>query len=439
MEPKTSAADRWQDANRSNPDFVVYIPIGDEAHTHVDESATRDIYDRDNVSFLVTPTPPGTFLGFWTQATRVHGPDQRVVVARSRDRGQTWSRPTVIDGPEKSTEHIASWAFPVVVPHSGRVYCFFHKNVGPVDVDPALTGMLAYRYSDDDGLTWSERFQVSIARSAIDDPNPKMLSNWVPTGWETPIVNARGQVICGFTRWASNAYDYHENSNLRWRHHETWFLRFDNIFTEPDPAKLSVTTLPDAEHGIQVPRPDNSKISVAMEPSIENLSDGRLICLIRTLTGYIWYSISDDFGETWLPAEVLRFVPGGPPVPHPSAPCPLYKLRDGRFVLFFHNNDGTANGGTGPADSRGRRPVWISVAREIHNPGGQPLMFGRPKVLLDNDNAKAIVSERIGGLANYGSFVEYGGLCYWWYADRMHYLLGKIIRDELLDDAWLPR
>ena len=79
----------------------------------------------------------------------LHGPNQRVVVARSKDRGRTWSRPTVVDSPEPGTENIASWSFLVVVAHTSRVYCFYHKNIGVVDFDRGMTGVLAWRVSDD--------------------------------------------------------------------------------------------------------------------------------------------------------------------------------------------------------------------------------------------------------------------------------------------------
>lgn len=39
--------------------------------------------------------------------------------------------------------------------------------------------------------------------------------------------------------------------------------------------------------------------TVAQEPSIVCLPDKRLFCVMRTMTGYIWYSVSSDSGETW--------------------------------------------------------------------------------------------------------------------------------------------
>ena len=83
-----------------------------------------------------------------------------------------------------------------------------------------------------------------------------------------------------------------------------------------------------------------------------------------------------------------------------------------------------------------RRPVWISVGRELHNPSGQPIMFAKPKVFYDNGPPSRPLW---GSLALYGSFVEYSGVRYWWFPDAVCLLLGKVVPNSFLDDAWLAR
>ena len=410
-----------QEARRTGPDSIVYVPGG------------GDQVDKHNMHLIVTPLPEGTFLATWTQATTPHGPDQRVVVARSFDRGQTWSRPQIIDQPEPDTERIASWSSLVVVPHSGWVYCLYHKNIGAVDYNRAMTGVLARRVSEDGGETWGERFQTEIGRAAIDHPDARYPSNWVTAGWQLPIVTGRAQVLCPITRWSSRHHS--QRPDFGDQHHEAWFLRFENILTETDPSRLAITTLPRGEHGIRVPHPVLEDSSAAMEPCIQSLADGRLLYLLRTMTGSLYYCLSKNCGETWNMPEELCFTLGGPPILHPNAPCPLLRLRDGRFLLLFHNNDGTANGGTGPKDSKGRRPVWLSIGRELDNAGSQPIVFGRPRQLYDNGGPSR---PHAGSLALYGTLFEYAGTPYWWYADAMQFLLGKRMPAELLDDNWLP-
>ena len=91
-------------------------------------------------------------------------PGQHVVSAITRDRGASWEGPFDIepaDGPE------ASWALPLLVPATGRIYVFYTYNkdnlrsVKTVDGNELSRvdslGVFAYRYSDDMGRSWSFR------------------------------------------------------------------------------------------------------------------------------------------------------------------------------------------------------------------------------------------------------------------------------------------
>lgn len=377
---------------------------------------------------IVTPLPGGDFLATWTRADSPHGPHQHVVIARSRDRGVTWTEPLVIDGPEEGTENIASWSVLVVAPETGNIFCLYHKNIGVNDYDRGMTGELAWRCSRDGGHTWSQRFQTRIRRSCLDHSDESIPSNWVTSGWQLPIISPQGSVLCPITRWSSREHRFREE--FSGQEHEGWFLRFDNIMTTDDPAALEVTTLPDGDHGLRVPHPDQPNLSAAMEPAIQPLAKGRIFCVLRTMTGSIYYAVSADDGHTWSTPEELTYGPGGGAMLHPNAPIGMGKLEDGRFVMFFHNNDGTANGGTGPADSRGRRPVFLSVGRETGNPDGQPVIFGEPVELYDNGGPSRPYS---GLLAPYGSFFVFEGKNYWWYPDAIRFQVGRIIPADMLE------
>ncbi len=403
----------------SQPDLIVFIPSAAKAPDSV------------NQHFLVVPAFEDHFLGFWTQATEENEPDQHVVMSRSTDRGRTWAKPEVLAGdPSGKSGRIASWQFPVVVPKLRRIYLFWNQNVGVVDAREDTTGALAYRWSDDNGQTWSEGYRtLPIRKSAISNPAADAPENWVV--YQVPIVTSRGEVIVGFTRWASKTVQ--REGGLFERDSEIWFLRFDNILTEQDPTKLKVTTLPDGDHGLRVPRPDKPEISVMQEPTIQELKDGRFISIGRTRTGCIHFALSADRGRTWDTPRPLRYKPGGEKIAQPLASSPLYRLTDGRFVLIFHNNDGSAFGGRSPSDSRkNRRPVFLSIGREIDDKD-QPIEFTPPKLLADNggrpDGPNAQTQ-----IGTYPSLFEHGGHVYFWYPDRKHYLLGKII-DDLLRES----
>ncbi len=402
----------------TKPDFIVYQP------------ATWDGPDATNEHFLVVPTHSGTFLAFWTQASQENEPDQRIVMSRSSDRGRSWTPPQVLAGdPTGKSKLLASWAFPFVVPQTGRVYLFWNQNVGIVDAREDTTGVLMYMWSDDEGSSWSERFTLPIRASAISHPDPKVPQNWVT--YQSPIITRRGDVLVGFTRWASRKVQ--PKVGLFERDSEIWFLRFDNILTERDGTKLQVTTLPDGEHGLRVPFPGQPKISIAQEATVQDLSDGRLFTVMRTRTGYMHYALSADRGHTWDAPRPLRYRPGGSRIRQPLAPSPLYKLQDGRFLLIFHNNRGDANGGTGPTDSRRvRRPVFLSVGREINHPD-QPIVFSRPRLLADNGGVPNPKSGHT-QIGTYPSLFEFEDKIYFWYPDRKHILCGLIIPRERVDE-----
>ena len=66
------------------------------------------------------------------------------------------------------------------------------------------------------------------------------------------------------------------------------------------------------------------------EPTVVELSDGRLWMLVRTSTDFLWESFSGDGGETWSPVRPSRF--------RATLTMPtLHRLRDGRLLLLWCN------------------------------------------------------------------------------------------------------
>ena len=126
-------------------------------------------------------------------------------------------------------------------------------------------------------------------------------------------------------------------------------------------------------------------MSVAQEPCVVLLPDGRLLVAMRTMAGAIWYSVSDDDGATWRKPEPLRYRDDGDPIPQPLAPAPIYPLADGRFLLVFHNNDGTRGGysqwktkWTVNQANYLRNPAFIAVG-EFRPKAHQPIWFSAPE------------------------------------------------------------
>ena len=166
------------------------------------------------------------------------------------------------------------------------------------------------------------------------------------------------------------------------------------------------------------------------------LPDGRLWMNMRTVTGRIWYTVSDDHGHHWRPPEVLRYQDEGAEILHPKSPEPIYRLQDGRYLLFYHNRDGHDQGDTGPWDMEARRPVWIAVG--AFRPGArQPLWFSEPQLLMDTQRVKAGVTA-LTWLTMYASLTEVEGERVSWYADRKQFVLGRRITDDMLADMAVP-
>ncbi|MCK5120215.1 MAG: exo-alpha-sialidase [Candidatus Latescibacteria bacterium] len=409
MKGKTCYTEEWK---RSNPDFAVYLPgaaIG---------------RDTDNVHFLVIETPGGDLLGSWTQATYEAADNSCVVCARSTDGGATWSEPMEMDGPNEARYHTAYYAFPVVS-RSGRIYYFYVKHLGIVDVARNITGIMRCRYSDDDGHTWAPPVEIPFKRREhIDSPDTSIPPNWV--AYVKPVRDSKGRWIEPFSHWTSLAHPQTANCHIE-------MMRFENMDEGPDPKDIEITWLP----GKPMKPVSDFTLTGLMEPCIVLLPDKRLFMTLRTGTGCIWYSVSEDDGATWRDAEPLRYQDGGERVLHPESPCPIYALQDGRFLLQYHNNDGSGSIGSMPLWTApyffSRRSLFLAVG-EFRPKSHQPIWFTRPKRLADSDGVSAGVQYRT-EMGTYGSLTEQGGKRILWYPDRKHFLLGKIISDELLESC----
>ncbi|MBN1421619.1 MAG: exo-alpha-sialidase, partial [Planctomycetes bacterium] len=408
---------------RTKPDVIVYLPKG--------------IGDGDNEHFQVFQAPKGDeLLAIWTQSSVEGRGDNRIAFARSFD-GRAWSDPEILAGrgPARGDERQASWAFPVVA-RSGRIYCFYTKELARIDERQA-SGAMGCLFSDDDGFTWTRGADLAVPKTRYDHPDPDVPPNWIV--WQQPIRDRKGRWIVGYTRTSSTAAVPKPGKNWPDVDSRSAFIRFENLDEGPDPERLEIAWLPREGAGLEVPHAVYPQISVCQEPALVLLPDGRLFVCMRTMTGRIWYSVSADDGDSWRAPEVLRYRDGGPEVENPIAPSPIYALADGRYLLVFNNNGGRR----GPYDQfrttwRGnqlnhlRHPAYIAVG--AFRPGAhQPIWFGEPKVILDTDGV-TFGPKATASVAMYPSLTEWRGERILWYPDRKHFLLGKRLPDEGLRD-----
>ena len=407
----------WQ---RSQPDIVVYLPGGGR--------------DTDNEHFLVFAAPSGEeLLAVWTQSSCEGRGDNHLVIARSAD-GEQWSEPVFVVGARGEGERQASWGFPVVA-RTGRIYLFHTRETEIVDNNRQGSGAMGCVFSDDAGRTWVQGDDVPMERNRFDHPDPDVPRNWIV--WQKPVRDSQGRWIAGYTQCTSKEHIRQTYSGwVNWDSRSA-FMRFENIDEGPPPEELEISWLPRDREGLEVTNRVYPEMSVAQEPALVRLPDSRLMVVMRTMTGHIWYSVSVDDGETWREPEVLRFADGGEPVPHPMSPCPIFALDDGRFVLIFHNNDGRKE----PYDQF--KKVWdVNQSNFLRNPtffavgqfaaeAHQPLRFGCPVDILDTDGIP-IGPKGTAEIGTYPSLTEFRDKRVLWYPDRKYYLLGKYLPDELL-------
>ncbi len=300
----------------------------------------RIVVTRDGTWVCVLTTGPGA----------EGGAGQHVVATRSEDKGKTWSPLTDIEPADK--ERKSAYALALITPQD-RVYAFYDYNGDAVHTKPDGTpirddmqGWFCYRYSGDKGQTWSQRYRLPMRVTAADRGN-----DWqgkVQMFWAigTPAI-FDGNVIFGFTRLGRYIL----------QNGEGWFYCSDNILTETDPAKLDWQLLPDGDHGVRAPEFG----SVQEEFDVVHLAKEDLLCVYRTTLGHAACAYSRDGGHTWTHPDSLRYRPGGRVIKQPRACAKIWRTRDGRYLLWFHNN-GTTSYNNG-LNAGSRNLAWLSAGR----------------------------------------------------------------------------
>lgn len=294
---------------------------------------------------------------------------QYIISCISEDQGKTWSVPTEI---EKPTSESSSWVMPYLTKY-GRVYVFYIHNGDKIhelqgdyhyhDIDrnnirEDMLGWYCYKYTDDDGKTWSERYRLTIKKTEIDFNNNWQGEVQMLWGIGKPVDVDEGMMFA-FTKIKQYMLD----------HSEGWFLKCSNINRVKNPEKLIWTILPDGHSGIK-----NEKYGhINEEQNIFQLSDGTLYCMYRTISGHPLESYSYDEGKFWTLPAVPRYE-NGVALKNPRA-CPrIWKCENGKYLLWYHNN--------GSWTFLPRNPAWISGGIEKDG----KIIWSQPEILLYSEN-----------------------------------------------------
>lgn len=320
---------------------------------------------------------------------------QHVITMRSVDRGATWVDIADVepaDGPE------ASYSVVFKAPY-GRIYCLYNYNTDRVpEVKREDNGVFTrvdslgdyvFKYSDDNGKTWSkERYTIPVREFECDRKN--VYGGKIRFFWNVgrPITVKDGAVFVLHKVGAMGAGFFAQSEGA--------FLKSDNILTERDPNKIRFITLPDGDRGLRAPAGGGR---ISEEQTIVELSDGSLYSVYRTIDGYPASAYSRDGGHTWTPPAYASYTPGGKKIKHPRAANFVWKCANGNYLYWYHNHGGAkfiANKSEW-LPYADRNPAWITGGVEkdgyIH--------WSEPEVLLyDRD---------LGSRMSYPDLVEDGG------------------------------
>jgi hypothetical protein len=371
----------------------------------------------------IVVTKDNSWVCVMTTGNGIEGePGQHVVSTISRDQGRTWSELIDIepsDGPE------ASWVMPLIVP-SGRIYAFYTYNKdnireitgGYFDGRPGeqrikrvdTLGYMAYKFSDDHGMSWSEeRYYIPIRNFDIDLRNRHQGNVQYFWGVGKPIVHD-GSVYIGFAKVGDFGPGFMAES-------EGAFLKSTNILEEKDPDRINWETLPDGAIGLRAPLG-----KVADEHNPVGLNDGSLYCTYRTVEGHNAHAYSRDGGQSWTAPEHATYTPGGRKLKHPRAANFVKKFSNGHYLLWYHNH-GRSHIEEPWKAYQDRNPVWISggVERDGY------IYWSQPEILLYDDVPTMRMS--------YPDFIEQDGA---YYVTETQKEMARVhpIDPALLDGLW---
>jgi predicted neuraminidase len=272
-------------------------------------------------------TPGGDYLLMLTTGQHHYGGKltkvNDMVAVRSSDQGKTWSGPKVAwDIPYN--QH----GFVPLVPHgSKRIYAFGTEPIFSM-FDRPENAPIGFRYSDDDGHTWSE---VTLIRPA-NDPD------------------FRGMFVMRMCETGKGTWLLAPHTGVNYRKNAVTTRLY--IMRSADQG-ASWTLLPH-------PRPDGW-----VTPGYDQLEEGRpislggtkVLMLARSSEGHLWKLRSDDDGQTWT-------GPDPTPMVHPLAPPMLFHLNDGKTLASFYHNRNTQDRSVVIGSGMNRSELWVSLSHD---------------------------------------------------------------------------
>ncbi len=298
----------------------------------------------------------------------------------SADQGKTWT-PFVECNMHYSIPYVAQ---------SGRIY-----SISPIQ----------FTYSDDEGKTWSEPFNLGLFEFSEH------------SAWSVCLPKEVDGVF----------YLAFAKINLPHppRRTEVFLLASDNLSHASDPRDIRWRLLPNSDNGLRGPdwhQPEHR----TEEPHLQILNDGTFYLVFRTDQGYIGCTTSKDKGASWSPPRKLVYAQTGRTIKHPLA-CPsFWKCENGKYLLFIHNHGKRFTGCPLSEAYAERNPAWICGG--IEKDGN--IQWSQPDVLLYSDDL-SYHSGRI----SYPGFLEDHGRYHIFETDKVC-ARSHLLDQQLLEGQW---
>jgi sialate O-acetylesterase len=253
-----------------------------------------------------------------------------MMACRSTDHGKTWSAPAVAyDIPYGQHGFI-----PLIPKDTKRLYCFGTQPIPGKwtwEDGKRENAPIGYRWSDDDGHTWSDVQLIA----PVNDP-----------GFMGMSVMRMTETDAGTWLVGSHLADWSVKP----------FTTQQYLLRSEDKGK-SWTVIPGA-------RPNGwtaDGFNRMDEGRPLNLGGGHVLFMSRTPQGHLFCAWSQDDGKTWTKPAPSTLV-------HPDAPPMLFPLSDGKTLVAFHHNKVPVTG-NGDLDDKAenmkvRSEIWASLSTD---------------------------------------------------------------------------
>jgi len=313
--------------------LVLREPLGLLCHESIDGQLVHRTSKENLWEVRATVTPKGDFLMMFPEGahySKASGKVNEMIAYRSADRGKTWRGPEIAFEIDYSQHGF----IPLVPRGSKRLYAFgtqpvasrYSRENGKHENAP-----IGYRWSDDDGRSWST---VRLIEPAND---PGYLGMSVMRMCET----GRGTWILG-------------------THEADWSvkpLRTRIYLLRSEDRGKTWTLAPGKRPGGWTTKGFNRMDEV--RPIC--LGGAKLLAMIRTPEGHLWSMRSEDDGRTWSDPAPTSLI-------HPDAPPMIFTLSDGKTLAAFHHNRYSLKNYEGlnrsPQVMMDRSEMWVSFSKD---------------------------------------------------------------------------